>query len=184
MLFCFASLPLFLQFKVIFVHVLRVLWDAICMSKLPTVYPRITLRIGFISWINFLYSWQVAGTRDPPKNLARVRNTRNRHWDLRSECATFTVCLSLNYSVQCCFQHRKTNRNQWTIVWRRKGSMRANLIGVQRVYFYSLSMKVKWKGPECGDRGLYSQWAICSLIYEETHVSDSICWIKSHLAQW
>ena len=52
------------------------------MSKLPTVYPRITLRVGLISWIYFLYSWQVAGTRDPPENLARVpgrRNTRNRH---------------------------------------------------------------------------------------------------------
>ena len=42
------------------------------MSKLPTVYPRITLRVGFISWIYFLYSWQVAGTRDPPENLAWV----------------------------------------------------------------------------------------------------------------
>ena len=39
------------------------------MSKLPTVYPRNTLRVGFISWIYFAYSWQVAGTRDLPGKL-------------------------------------------------------------------------------------------------------------------
>ena len=84
MLFCFASLPLFLRFIGEFLFMCRVCCETqfVKMSKLPTVYPRITLRVGLISWIYFLYSWQVAGTRDPPENLARVpgcRNTRNRH---------------------------------------------------------------------------------------------------------
>ena len=34
-------------------------------------YQLCTLRVGLISWIYFLYSWQVAGTWDPPENLAR-----------------------------------------------------------------------------------------------------------------
>ena len=40
-------------------------------SKLPTVYPRITLRVGLISsWIYFLYSWQVAWYPGPARKFS------------------------------------------------------------------------------------------------------------------
>ena len=81
-LFSFALLQLFLQFIGEFLLMCRVCCEMQKMSKLPTVYPRITLRVGFISWINFLYSWQVTGTRDPPENLhgyPGAWNTRNWH---------------------------------------------------------------------------------------------------------
>ena len=73
MLFCFASLPLFLQFIGEFLFMCRMFCEMqfvhVCMSKLLTVYPRITLRVGLISWIYLLYSWQVTGTRDPPESF-------------------------------------------------------------------------------------------------------------------
>ena len=79
-LFSFALLQLFLQFIGEFLLMCRVCCEMQKMSKLPTVYPRITLRVGFISWINFLYSWQVTGPRGPPENLhgyPGAWNTRN-----------------------------------------------------------------------------------------------------------
>ena len=79
-LFCFASLPLFLQFiGWVFVHVseTQFVWANYQLCTHVLLYVLVSF-LGFI----FSYSWQVAGTWDPPENLARVpgrRNTRNRH---------------------------------------------------------------------------------------------------------
>ena len=82
-LFCFASLPVFLQFIGEFLFMCRVCCETqfVWANYQLCTHVLLYVLVSFLGFI-FLYSWQVAGTRDLPEKLARVpgrRNTRNRH---------------------------------------------------------------------------------------------------------
>ena len=82
-LFCFASLPLFLQFIGEFLFMCRVCCETqfVWANYQLCTHVLLYVLVSFLGFI-FVCSWQVAGTRDPPEKLARVpgrRNTRNRH---------------------------------------------------------------------------------------------------------